>query len=201
MDLKKITKQSLYDFVEKQALNQKVEVQNEINSRIDAVLNPILDNWVRLNQIELAAVNLAEKLVDVAEDNKSVDEWRFKRFASQLNNWSDIERQTKNEIRSRAERLIADPQQGKVSFDNKEFESAVCALQKELAPLYQKITDLAKLKNEVNNVIATETNGQRGYKALVALGVDMSDFDAAIPNLPAIVKLSVDPCLLTGGCN
>jgi hypothetical protein len=71
---------------------------------------------------------------------------------------------------------------------------------KERLKLYN--VGLTTLNTELNNAISNEPNGKRGYNALVALGVDMSDFAPnGNPNLPAVVKLSVDVCVLNGDCD
>lgn len=75
-------------------------------------------------------------------------------------------------------------------------------LSSELQPQIKLLTSgLDTLKSELNNAISVEPTGKRGYNALVALGVDMSDMPEVNPNLPAIVKLSVDVCALNGNCN
>jgi hypothetical protein len=68
----------------------------------------------------------------------------------------------------------------------------------ELKPFYQKIDDLKQLQRELTRVVELEANGSKAYKALVALGVDMSGLEVTSANLPAVVKLSVDPALLAG---
>ncbi|MEJ9220679.1 hypothetical protein P4H46_21155 [Paenibacillus glucanolyticus] len=200
MELKKITKQQLYDFVDKQVSVQKGETQKAIDARIGEVVDPILDRWIRLSHIENTASKLADMLVETTEQCAAVDPWKFKRFASQLNSWIDIGRQTKDEMFDRVKDLVRNPQKGEVNLGYLELNEATLSLQKELVPAYQKLKNLGQLKRELDNVIATEPNGQRGYKSLVALGVDMKGFEASAPMLPAVVKLSVNPCLLTGDC-
>lgn len=52
------------------------------------------------------------------------------------------------------------------------------------------------LRREIESVISAAHNAKRAYKDLIALGVNMSGFEEADKNLPAIVKLSVDPSII-----
>jgi hypothetical protein len=62
------------------------------------------------------------------------------------------------------------------------------------------LNDLNTLEQEALNIINAATSGNQAYKHLIAVGLDMSDFKETNPQLPAVVKLSVEPCLLNGGC-
>lgn len=72
----------------------------------------------------------------------------------------------------------------------KEFEE-------EIKQLREQAARLGKLQSEMNTIINVEPTAKRAYKALVAAGVDMTGFtESPANNLPAVVKLSVDPSIL-----
>ncbi|MEV2911754.1 hypothetical protein ABNF65_24865, partial [Paenibacillus larvae] len=81
-----------------------------------------------------------------------------------------------------------------------ELQPLMGQLKEELAPKIKDYKDLTKLKDEITTIIDTSHNGYKAYKRLVALGVNLSEFKAASSNLPEVVALSVNPCVLNGDC-
>ncbi|MEV3733979.1 hypothetical protein ABNC47_22785, partial [Paenibacillus larvae] len=81
-----------------------------------------------------------------------------------------------------------------------ELQPLMGQLREELAPKIKDYKDLIKLKKEIATVINTCHNGDKAYKRLLELGVDLSEFKAVSSNLPAVVALSVNPCVLNGDC-
>ncbi|MBT2287996.1 hypothetical protein J7E73_02395 [Paenibacillus albidus] len=198
MDHKKVIKQTLYDFVEKKVKEQKAEVRKEIESKITAAIDPILKDWIQVKQIEKDASLLADRLTELAELHPYAVSWDVKNVARSLNRTiftlsTDMRKLILDDVRE----YVYHPSRGKVEMTSQSLEVAILRLQKEAVPLIKKINDLATLQGELRLVIANEANGPRAYRALVALGVDLSEITEASPNLPAIVKLSVDPGLLS----
>ncbi|WP_110930657.1 hypothetical protein [Paenibacillus bouchesdurhonensis] len=201
MDLKRITKQNLYDFVTKKVNAQRVDIKNQITKMIDSEADPVLNSWIRLGSVERDAERLAVSLEEAMKAFKILDCWKYQSVLADINSkLLSIERKAKEDIKQGIESFVQDPEHEAINLGHEEVNALTKRLQKVCRPHYKKLADLHKLRRELENVIASEANGQRGYKALVALGVDMSEFEAGTSNLPAVVKLSVDPCLLTGNC-
>ncbi|MNV53751.1 hypothetical protein D3C71_1459090 [compost metagenome] len=85
------------------------------------------------------------------------------------------------------------------SESNKFLAVLVKQLQIDTADIRSKLADLDTLEFELNRVIDQESTGHKAYKVLAALNVDLSGIENPTPNLPAVIKLSVDPSLLTAG--
>jgi hypothetical protein len=86
-------------------------------------------------------------------------------------------------------------------FESDALMESFNALNAELQPKIKLYRDgLDTLKRELNNAVSNETTGKRAHTVLVALGVDMSDLPEANPNLPTVIKLSVDVCAINGNC-
>lgn len=71
---------------------------------------------------------------------------------------------------------------------------------KKMETVNADIAQLKKLKEEIDNLIKCAANGDKAYKTLLDLKVSMNDFKVKA-YLPAVITLSVDPCVLNeGGC-
>lgn len=200
MDHKKVIKQTLYSFVEKKVKSQKEEVRKQIESEIAAVIDPILNEWIQVKQIEKDASHLADRLSGLAEQNPDAISWDVKNVAQSLNRTIvSLSTGMRELILDETREYVFHPTRGKVDMTNPTLELAILNLQKDLSGLIKKLSDLSTLESELKQVIANEANGAKAYKALVALGVDLSEIEAPSANLPAIMKLSVDPALLAQG--
>ncbi|BCG57465.1 hypothetical protein [Paenibacillus sp. URB8-2] len=197
MDHKKVLKQTLYNFVEKKVKFQKEEARKEIEALISATINPILNEWIQVKQIETDASNLADRLTELSELYPCAISWDVKNVIRSLNRTIfPLGTDMRNRILDDICDYVHHPTRSEVNLNNEALENATRQLQKDVQPLSKKLADLSTLENELNRVIGAEANGARAYKALVALGVDLSEVEDVSPNLPAIVKLSVDPAML-----
>lgn len=195
----KITKQNLYDFVAAKVKAQQDTVRQQIDSIIDAKVDPILDSIISLSLLERDAERLAQRLDVSIQTYKAMDSWTYKNLLANINSYLTAANATvKKDLKRNIHSLVRDTGLTAVNLGDAELNAATLSLQKECIPLYKKISDLNALKTELDSVIAIESTGAKGYKALVALGVDMSGFEAATPQLPAIIKLSIDPAILSG---
>lgn len=61
----------------------------------------------------------------------------------------------------------------------------------------KKIETLFK---EIGHIIQVASSGKKAYEELKKQGIDMSDFEVKNSNVPLVQKLSVDPCIINGGC-
>lgn len=68
------------------------------------------------------------------------------------------------------------------------------------APLQKRMTELSTLESELNAIVKSSGSGKIAYHNMIALGVDMTSFVPEVSHLPAVQKLSVDVCVMNGGC-
>lgn len=175
-------------------------MHKDINTLINTTVDPILNDWIQVDKFELDGSKLADHLTEVIEKYPSAVPWDVKNAIRNLNGpISSLGKTMKDHIKGIIRTYTEYPNDSRVEFRNKELGIAAQQLQKDAAPYYQKLSDLVTLQNELYRVIANEANGAKAYKALVALGVDLSEVEDANPSLPAVTKLSVDPALLAQG--
>jgi hypothetical protein len=99
--------------------------------------------------------------------------------------------------------FVEKPEQGHFDFGSAPINEMIAELQKdvELRELLGRRDDINKLLNQLTDLIdKTAGSGKQAYDRLVLLGVDMSDYEEPVKNLPAIIKLEADVCLLNGNC-
>ncbi|MNW28166.1 hypothetical protein D3C74_49820 [compost metagenome] len=209
-DWKRVKKANLRDFFEKQKEARIQEINDKRNREIESVLGPALDEYLKsINGQEID--NLAGKLVDALNKIIYVSVNNFPRYitntVSKVNNdLVTFQSDLKMHMLTKAKSRLFEPSG---SLEMYAFE----ALSEKVAHAYQQCVDFAlslesekdkirKLCREINGVINAARDGKKAYTDLVALGVDLSDLPlpSAMPTLPAIVKLSVPPCLLKGDC-
>jgi hypothetical protein len=67
-------------------------------------------------------------------------------------------------------------------------------------PVNERLSKLEVLNDEIQAIVKASKSGKIAYDTLVSLDVDMKDFVAGTSNLPAVRQLSVDVCVINGGC-
>lgn len=205
MNLNSITKTQLRDFVEskisKTKLSLRKEIEDTVTERMSQELKELLGD---VSELERCASRfedlLTEKIHQLGESN--VPDYA-KTTAGQANKLCKTNKYFLDYLIPKALASILNPTQSAYyQFNCKPLMDVFNTLKSELQPkvtLYRE--GLETLKNELNNAITNESKGKQAYNALVALGVDMSDLPEVNPNLPSIVKLSVDVCVLNGDCS
>jgi hypothetical protein len=196
-----ITKQQVRDFVNKRHFEVKEKLNKEIQAKIDEKIDPILNELIDTTEVE----KLASKLVDKLQkkyDAYGLTQWSYKQVIADLNYKAvGLGASVKQNVKITITRYVNDPHRDNVTLRLDKLVEPTKELQKECASLVQKLEDLATLKREIERVIQNEPNGKRAYKALIALGVDMKEFDEEKKqNLPSVIKLSADVCLLNKTC-
>ncbi|WP_121605422.1 hypothetical protein [Virgibacillus sp. Bac332] len=194
----KITKQSLYDFIEEKIKVQLNTAIEEFDSYIDTNVKPkLLENTKSINHFNKALTKLADELETFLENENDYGSWSPKYSVRDLRSIASIrDRIHTNELSNIKSAIRKNAHYGKYHM-----EFVVGKASKDLKPTLSKIEDLKTLKTELDNTIKTSTTGKQAYKSLIALGVDMKDFKGSENQLPAVQKLSVNPCLVNGDCN
>lgn len=201
MTMKNITKAGLNSFISTKIKGNREELLLRVETAINTKIDPILAVYVETKKVE----TLASKFVDEAEIAMekyalSIDNWAFKRIIQDMNSkyvslGLKIKQSIKGEVRDRVKHT-----EDAYDLGNVELNQAVAELQNEMKPIYKNINDLDTLLRELERAIKNESSASRAYKALLAFGVDMNGYEEADSYLPAIVKLSVDVCILNGNC-
>lgn len=203
MNMKNITKTGLNNFIDRKVSNNKADAKQEIKELIENKLNPVLDAHIDCKEVE----KLASKYVDEMQNtldkySEILEKWQYKQLIQHANSYAvNVGQKARDEVKRRAWNIIGDNYEGSFDFGIAEINEVVEELRIKCQPIYKRIQDYEKLQYELEQVIKIEHNGGRAYKALVALGVDMEGYSEGASNLPAIVKLSVDVCLLNGDCD
>jgi molybdopterin converting factor small subunit len=196
-----ITKQQVRDFVGKRHTEVRENLNKELKAKIDEKVDPILNESIDTIEVE----KLASKLVDKLQkkyDEYGLTAWSYTQVIAKLNyDVVGLGETIKNNTKRTIMNYVNDPHRDNVTLRFEELVEPTKELQKECASLVKKLEDLTTLKREIERVIQSEPNGKRAYKALIALGVDMKDFDEEKKqNLPSVIKLSADVCLLNKTC-
>jgi molybdopterin converting factor small subunit len=196
-----ITKQQVRDFVGKRHTEVREKLNKELKAKIDEKIDPILNELIETTEVE----KLASKLVDKLQkkyDEYGLTTWSYTQVIAKLNyDVVGLGETIKNNTKRTIMNYVNDPHRDNVTLRFEELVEPTKELQKECASLVKKLEDLTTLKREIERVIQSEPNGTRAYKALIALGVDMKDFDEEKKqNLPSVIKLSADVCLLNKTC-
>lgn len=201
MNMKNVTKTGLNEFIARKVKGNKEDVKREINLLINEKLKPIFDA-IDCSKVERHAQNTVDEMSKVISIYaKPLESWKYTQVIQDLNRYAvNLGQRVRDEIKLKALEHIEYPQKNAVNFGISEVDTVVSELQTDCKPLYQKINSLTRLQKELEQVIKNEHNGGRAYKALIALGVDMEGFSETPDMLPAIVKLSVDVCVLNGDC-
>lgn len=196
-----ITKGELRKFIEHKIAEQMYETHNQIEKLVDAKLDPILEKYVQTGKVEQLASKLVDELNTVIENYKHVvSEWHYHRVVQYVSSAQVIEKEVKEAIKNEVRTYIRKPHYKALDLQDKALNQAAKELRLQSQSLYKKLDDLSKLQDEIEQVIKNEANGKRAYKALVALGVNLEGLEEKSANLPAVVKLSVNPCVLNGDC-
>lgn len=209
-----ITKQDVRDYVDARIQARKHEVRKAIEDAIHARLNPILDkkldspDFARLARISQQFVDVMSEMttkIKYLKDNA----WDIKRVIEAAENYGvGLQKCMSGKIFTDVRDHVYDPLYEVVteySFDrDTEVQSVALELGTLLAPEVKKLNALETLRKELRRAIDNEPNGKRAYNAVAALGVDITDFEEDQKrkgNLPMVVKLSVDVCLLNNNCS
>lgn len=209
----KIGKAELRTFIDGRIETNIQKVQKDIED----MLQRLAEEYVYKNGDVVGLVALGNEAKDIAQKIEHVrDEYNLESndsIVSALSNINyyitNIHGSVVNTIKQRISKVAKND-----SYYNREFgidkakESSlytdelilVCRIAIEGVKNFdKKIDDLNLLKKELNDVISVEATGNRAYKKLESLGVDMSGFEPEVKELPAIQGLSVSASLFKKG--
>ncbi|MEV2310367.1 hypothetical protein ABNB59_16255 [Paenibacillus larvae] len=194
-----IKKNELKDFIMSKVDQRRKDIYKYVRAKIGAAFRPVIyRKFSGVSDVELKAEELHAALLQLTEKHEQHVSWSIKHIIFDIDRYvlgfrddivdSEAGYATCNLLREGTNKLM------------EELQPLMGQLREELAPKIKDYKDLIKLKKEIATVINTCHNGDKAYKRLLELGVDLSEFKAASSNLPAVVALSVNPCVLNGDC-
>jgi len=191
MENKKITKTMLYNHFD----GVVAKADGELWEKKNKILNKYIDMFMQDHSEVLEKINTRLRLIEKhTKELQHVTGVQFCRWNG-LNKVESLD--AKREFKQIARALFEHRRFGR----SEHLDELISKFDKEVVEIDDKLADLKKLHQEINNVIKNARTAKLAYRDLIALGVNMKDFQPEEAMLPAIVKLSVDPCLISSkGC-
>lgn len=201
MEHKNLTKSQLRDFVDAKISKRKTELLNEIKAivteRLGEALKILLGDVKELERVASKFEDLLTEKIHLIGGNSVPNYART--AANEANKIYKAHKYFLDQLVIDALSALNNSRYNR--FECEPLKDTFNALNSELQPKLTLQRDgLDTLKRELHNAVSIEQTAKRAYNALVALGVDMSELPEANPNLPSVVKLSVDVCVLNGDC-
>lgn len=197
----KATKRELYDFIDSKINGENLKANKELHDVTKSLIKePLKEKYAKpYEPIKRKITVLMDDYTKFITDNGIERMWDYQHCLGDLSNMLDkaneLVESKANKILSYIKSAAYNP--SVLGLDESYIEDAVRVA---VEPIYKKLNDLKTLERELTNVVRTSSNGKQAYTNLVALGVDMKDFENSKIQLPAVQKLSVDTCLINGGC-
>jgi len=209
-----MTKQDVRDFISNKYQKRYSEIHEEANKRINEQIEPLIDKLYdhqllyTLNITASRVIDMMNEALQTYREELSSDTFYFQRVISDVRTYGvKLGEKLRQCVRHKVKSYIRDPHKGALTLEDckgsEELYQTALKLAEELAPTFKKLTDLTQLHRELMNAIDNEPSGKHAYKAMLAAGVDMSEFEEEQKqkgNLPMVVNLSVDVCLLNKTC-
>jgi hypothetical protein len=196
-----IKKSELREFFDKKFEQKENEIKKELDDLITKSVEPYIQKYSapQIDEIEKLSKELANKLEYIKNTFKLSNEY----FINYLSHYiSNIRELVKNNIKNKVKRLLNGENYDIIKAkESGHYTEELIEISKELIKksklYYNKIEQLHELHKEIKLVINNERTGEKAYKRLIELGVDMSEFKPSQPSqLPAVIKLSVDVDLI-----
>ncbi|NHN33517.1 hypothetical protein [Paenibacillus agricola] len=195
-----IRKADVTKFISDKSRARKDILWKAAHGIVQAAVKPVIfEIYKDVGPIERQASKLYDTLQEAKGNHKRFKDWHnLNRLMQDLNSHIVTLRMdiTREHISSVMHNLLNDSSYPLV----KELDTIIPELKKQLVKTISEYQELTKLTNELITIVEASHNGDKAYKRLEELGVDLSGFNASGKNLPAIIKLSGNVCLLNGDC-
>lgn len=194
-----IRKSDLKEFIQNKAKQRKDALKEVVRVEIETIITPVIFNaYKEAELVERQGQSFHDSLLQFIEKNKHFDDWNRNRIIRDTNSYvigmrSDL---VQRETNRTASNLLERATNGLME----EVQQYIDQLKLTLAPKITEYQELVKLTNEILVIIDSCHNGDKAYKRLEELGVDLTGFKMASANLPAVIKLSANVCVLNGDC-
>jgi len=201
-----ISKNDLKEFIEDKIKGKRSQTKEDMNNMLLALLqtyyNKHIDN--ELTEIGDIALKMTNDLGDTI-NKYLLNNYSIRNAIFYLNDSIvDLDKTVKEDILQRVRDVVTGDNSyydiAKAKKDRSRYDDellAICEAGLDNAEFfYKKIEQLNTLKREIFSVIKAERSGEKAYKRLIELGVDMEGFIPVEHQLPAIIHLSANVGLL-----
>jgi len=202
-----VTKEELREFIEEKTKNKIGIIEEEVDAMINELLQPYFTKHIigdELTKIGSTAGKLALDIQKYVETFLLYNQMVGNAIYYLNRSIADFEKTIKTMVFQKIKDVVGEEKsyctlesarRDKNKYDEELLAITTTAIEK-AKPYYRKIHQLTKLKNEIYSVIKAERTGQKAFKRLIELGVDMSGFTPSDVQLPAIMTLSINVNLL-----
>lgn len=193
-------KGELYNFIEARTKAEKAKVQKEINTMEEEMIKePLRTILVEpFKGIKTRADNLHDLYEKYIETIGKSNVWEWTEHLRDLNQMMG---KPVNMVNNYSYRIMEYLNGRRHEFPRSMLtREQVEKIEVVYNPLQQRMKDLDTLERELNAIVKTSGSGKIAYHNMIALGVDMTSFVPEVSHLPAVQKLSVDVCVMNGGC-
>lgn len=204
-----ITKQDVRDFINEQVAKNTKIVQKQIDTfhenHVDPVLTTVLkDKLGEVPKLGKQIMDTYDKgLTEWLKASGGVTEYDLGNRVSYVRTYtSQLHGTVRNNLRSKIINKINGGTDAP-NYHDARLDDMVRELQsnEELRELLKRKKGLEALKNELIAVVDSMSSGKGALARIEILGVDIKEFvEKTNANLPAIINLSADVCLLNGTC-
>ena len=201
-----ISKNDLKEFIEDKIKGKRSQTKEDMNNMLLALLQTYYNKHIgnELTEIGDIALKMTNDLGDTI-NKYLLNNYSIRNAIFYLNDSIvDLDKTVKEDILQRVRDVVTDDNSyydiAKAKKDRSRYDDellAICEAGLDNAEFfYKKIEQLNTLKREIFSVIKAERSGEKAYKRLIELGVDMEGFIPVEHQLPAIIHLSVNVGLL-----
>lgn len=195
-----IRKADLRDFIQDKSRKRKSEIREAARAAIEVEIRRIVfEKFKDVDSIERQAQQFHDALLKMKEAHSRFSNWySLNRIISDINN--DIIGLRMDIVRRETSCVLSNLLERGTNGVMKEVDEIVPQFKDKLAKMIAEFRDLVKVSEEISAIIDSCNNGDKAYKRLEELGVDLTEFKLSSQNLPAIVALSANVCVLNGDC-
>ncbi|MCM3746554.1 hypothetical protein M3223_04215 [Paenibacillus pasadenensis] len=194
-----IRKNDLKDFIVNKSNIKLLAIRQETLTYVADRFRPVIfDLFKEAESLERQAQIFNNNLENLIHSHTRFDRWFFKEIVFDVNNRIVTLREdiVQEQARNALENILDRSTNGLI----KDLDILQADLKSELQAKIAAYQELQKLKDELSTIISASTNGDKAFKQLQDLGVDLSEYNSGSTNLPAVVKLSANVCVLNGTC-
>lgn len=194
-----IRKADLSEFIDKKIRTRKAEIEEPARKLIKEAVSPlVMEAYKHWAQAEREAVRLLESIDKIRADSPQEDDWHLRETAQKITR--NISGKRNVEVVRESTGIFYNLFCGGTDSCPEFLREIQNKLKEDLAPEIEKFKKVNRLGTELLTLINSCRNGDAAYKKLKELEVDLTGFSITNPNLPAIIKLSEDVCVINGNC-
>lgn len=200
-----IKKTDLYDYVNDKIRVQKSTVLKDLGKIEEAVKDAIRMNLKDVQFISQKASTLEEVIGKAIQRNLHYTQnaWNIQQKHKHAVELMSFVTALVNGIYANVAKDYLRHQSNVATMDKwyPEVKRFIDSTVEDYSKLNTRMENIDTLSRELTAVIKSSSTGANAYKHLEDLGLDMTDFKSSTnTSLPVVQKLSVDVCLVNGGC-